>query len=125
VLQNEGLLVSDVVVLIDREQGGEAHLAANGLKLHAAFKLSFLLDVLVKHGCVGTEVAAKVRQFISDNQTKLPEAGAQPAAPAKPARMTYEQRATLAQNAMAKQCFEIMVGSSTGRNMHCHDACLV
>lgn len=104
--------MSDVVVLIDREQGGEAHLAANGLKLHAAFKLSFLLDVLVKHGCVCIEVAAKVRQFIADNQTKLPAAGAQPAAPAKPARMTYEQRATWAQNAMAKQCFEIMVGGN-------------
>jgi orotate phosphoribosyltransferase len=51
-LQNEGLVVKDVVVLIDREQGGEAHLAKNRLNLHAAFKLSQLLSVLVKHGKV-------------------------------------------------------------------------
>jgi len=49
VVQVEGLKVTDVVVLIDREQGGEAHLQKNGLALHAAFKLSQLLDVLVKH----------------------------------------------------------------------------
>jgi uridine monophosphate synthetase len=51
-LQVEGLKVTDVVVLIDREQGGEAHLQKNGLALHAAFKLSQLLDVLVKHSKV-------------------------------------------------------------------------
>lgn len=51
-LQAEKLKVTDVVVLIDREQGGEAHLKKNGLGLHAAFKLSQLLDVLVKHSKV-------------------------------------------------------------------------
>jgi orotate phosphoribosyltransferase len=37
--QKEGLKVSDVVVLIDREQGGRARLASQGLELHAAFTL--------------------------------------------------------------------------------------
>ena len=37
--QKEGLKVSDVVVLIDREQGGRARLASQGLQLHAAFTL--------------------------------------------------------------------------------------
>ncbi|EFJ50525.1 hypothetical protein VOLCADRAFT_80294 [Volvox carteri f. nagariensis] len=79
-LKAEGLLVSDVVVLIDREQGGEAHLAKHGLKLHAAFKLSAMLDVLTKHQLVTEELADKVRTFIAENQTTLPSAGA--AAPA-------------------------------------------
>ena len=82
--------MTDVVVLIDREQGGEAHLAANGMKLHAAFKLSALLDVLTKHQLVTEEVADKVRAFIAENQTKLPAAGAAAAAvaaaPSKPKR---------------------------------------
>lgn len=49
-------------MLIDREQGGEAHLAKNGLALHAAFKLSAMLDVLTRNKLVTEEVAAKVRQ---------------------------------------------------------------
>jgi uridine monophosphate synthetase len=86
-LQKEGLKVTDVVVLIDREQGGEAHLAANGMKLHAAFKLSAMLDVLTKHQLVSEEVAGKVRTFIAENQTKLPAAAAAvSAAPSKPKR---------------------------------------
>lgn len=32
-------MVSDVVVLIDREQGGRARLTSQGLQLHAAFTL--------------------------------------------------------------------------------------
>ena len=60
-LQAEGLVVSDVVVLIDREQGGEAHLARHNLKLHAAFKLSAMLEVLQRHKLVTDETADKVR----------------------------------------------------------------
>jgi hypothetical protein len=40
-------------------QGGEAHLKKNGLNLHAAFKLSQLLDVLVKHGKVRARACAQ------------------------------------------------------------------
>lgn len=37
--------MSDVVVLIDRQQGGQSRLAADNLKLHAAFTLSYILEV--------------------------------------------------------------------------------
>lgn len=80
VLQKEQLEVTDVVVLIDREQGGAAHLAKNGLTLHAAFKLSSMLDVLQQHKLVDEDVAGKVRAFIAENQTQLPTPAAAPAA---------------------------------------------
>ena len=59
-----------------------------GLKLHAAFKLSFILAVLQKHGLVTPAVAESVAAFIASNQTfggsSAPPATA-PAAAAKPA----------------------------------------
>ncbi len=45
-VQVEGLKVTDVVVLIDREQGGAARMASNGLRLHSAFTLSFIIKTL-------------------------------------------------------------------------------
>ena len=39
-LEAEGLHVTDVVVLIDREQGGAGRMASNGLRLHSAFTVS-------------------------------------------------------------------------------------
>jgi uridine monophosphate synthetase len=44
VLEANGLLVRDVAVLVDREQGGAQELAAAGYHLHAAVTLTQLLD---------------------------------------------------------------------------------
>ncbi|KAL6756024.1 monophosphate synthase [Haematococcus lacustris] len=115
-LQEVGLVVKDVVVLIDREQGGESHLAANGLALHAAFKLSQLLTVLVKHGKVSEETSGKVRAFIAANQTKAPEVASAAAPPplvpapppTAPKRQTYGSRAALAACPLARTCLELM-----------------
>jgi len=46
-LTDAGLIVKDLLVLIDREQGGAAELAARGITLHAVFTLTQLLDGLV------------------------------------------------------------------------------
>jgi len=113
-LEEVGLKVSDVVVLINREQGGQAHLASKGLRLHAAFTLSGILDALVTAGKVSADVQAKVQAFIAENQTKAPPTNGTPAEPpvkrkAVPARaQTYGERAAAAPNAMAKQLLGIM-----------------
>jgi uridine monophosphate synthetase len=45
-----GLKVEDVIVLIDREQGGREELEAAGYRLHAVLRLSEMLDMLVEAG---------------------------------------------------------------------------
>ena len=52
-LQDVELKVSDVVVLIDRQQGGESRLVADNLKLHSAFTLSYILEVSPHSTCDG------------------------------------------------------------------------
>lgn len=49
-LEAAGLVVRDVVVLIDREQGGGKDLAEAGYQLHAVLRLSEMLDLLVEAG---------------------------------------------------------------------------
>ena len=119
-LTEVGLKVSEVVVLIDREQGGSAHLAARGLKLYSALTLSHVVATLVKHGKLSADVAESVRKFIAENQTTAPPTAqaASPAAtpsslsppppPPLAKKRTYGQRAATAGNAMAKRLFELM-----------------
>lgn len=46
-LRSVGVKVKDVVVLIDREQGGEGEMAKNNLILHSAFTMQQMLDYLL------------------------------------------------------------------------------
>ncbi len=59
-LQDAGLRVEDVVVLVDREQGGQAELAWKGIALHAVLTLSQILDCLVRRGRIDEAVRDRV-----------------------------------------------------------------
>ena len=46
-LRNEGGVVEDALVLVDREEGGREHLLKSGLKLHAVTRISELAQRLL------------------------------------------------------------------------------
>ncbi len=64
-----GLVVEHALVLIDREQGGPEHLADHGIAVHSVFKLSAMLDSLVRQGLISAERAESVRAFIREQRT--------------------------------------------------------
>jgi uridine monophosphate synthetase len=59
-----GLLVSDVVVLIDRQSGAAEALAQAGYRLHSVFTLEQLLSHWERNHRVPSEQIAAVRQFL-------------------------------------------------------------
>jgi uridine monophosphate synthetase len=63
-LTDAGLSVSDVVVVVDREQGGAAELAKAGLALHSILTLSQILDSLVSHGRITDALRGEVRRAL-------------------------------------------------------------
>ncbi|MGD2041752.1 MAG: orotidine-5'-phosphate decarboxylase [Anaerolineae bacterium] len=63
-LEAAGLRVQDVVVLIDREQGGREDLAGAGYRLHAVLRLSEMLDILAAAGRIGLDQRDQVRAFL-------------------------------------------------------------
>ncbi|WIG60915.1 MAG: hypothetical protein OJF49_003663 [Ktedonobacterales bacterium] len=63
VLETNGLRVRDIVVLVDREQGGPAQLASAGYTLHAAVRLSQLLDYWRASGGIDDETYTRVRAY--------------------------------------------------------------
>jgi len=63
-LTEAGLIVRDVVVLIDRESGAKEALAAEGYQMHALFTLSQLLDHWETTERLPAEQIASVRAFL-------------------------------------------------------------
>jgi len=64
-LEAAGLVVSDVAVLIDRQQGGPQNLAAAGYRLHAALTLAQIVATLENAGRITSAQAAAVRAYLA------------------------------------------------------------
>jgi uridine monophosphate synthetase len=63
-LEAAGLKVRDVVVLIDREQGGREELEAAGYRLHAILRLSEMLNVLAAAGRIDAKQRDRIAAFL-------------------------------------------------------------
>lgn len=64
-LEAAGLVVRDAVVLLDREQGGPAALAARDVRLHAVFQMTEVLDVLRDAGRISGEEHQVIATYLA------------------------------------------------------------
>lgn len=62
-LRNNGLLVTDCVVLVDREQGGEQQLVKYGVQLYSLYTMTELLNIYVENNCITREMQQKVAGY--------------------------------------------------------------
>lgn len=67
-LTQAGLQVTDVVVVLDREQGGAAELAKKNLKLHSLMTLDDLLTALETSNSVDAATIKKIRAYLADTK---------------------------------------------------------
>lgn len=117
-LKNEGMDVSDVVVLLDREQGARANLKAQGLNLHSVFSMSVVLDLLVSEGRVDGSVRDEMVKFLQDNQVSVRRPSDDVSQPKKNenggvAGLTYAARAEKAACPAGKRLLELMDSKKT------------
>jgi uridine monophosphate synthetase len=63
-LTSAGLLVKDVVVLVDRQSGAKESLAEAGYDLHAVLTITRLLDYWDKMGLIDKDKIKEVRNFL-------------------------------------------------------------
>lgn len=69
VLEENDLIVRDVLVLVDREQGGKKQLEERGYKLHSIFRLSELLFLYLKTGRgIDKEKYDEVMNYLKTNR---------------------------------------------------------
>ncbi len=75
-LKEEGLLVKDFVVLVDREQGGAKELADKGYALHSVLKMSELLEALEKNKKISQEQFESIKEYFSNPEEWSKKRGA-------------------------------------------------
>lgn len=67
-LSDAGLVVRDVCVLIDREQGGKEVLEKKGFSLHAVFTLTQLINILKNNKKITEEEAKKTLTYLEEEK---------------------------------------------------------
>lgn len=65
ILQSESMEVTDVVVLVDREQGGRKKLAKKGCNLHSVFTITELLDFFVDADRMEPRIRDAIRAYLN------------------------------------------------------------
>jgi uridine monophosphate synthetase len=70
-LTNAGLIIKDIVVLFDREQGGKEFLEEKGFRLYPVLTLKEWLDLLVKKKKISKEKYEEVISFINNTKIKI------------------------------------------------------
>ncbi|XP_067005201.1 uridine 5'-monophosphate synthase [Anabrus simplex] len=70
-LCNEGLDVTETIVVVDREQGGLHNLAKYGVKMRSLCTLSKIMDVLCEAGRVDSSTVQRVKDYLASSQVNL------------------------------------------------------
>ena len=65
-LREAGLAVRDVVVLVDREQGGGEKMAEIGIQPHAVLTISEILDTLKNLALIDTATYEEVKACLAE-----------------------------------------------------------
>lgn len=103
-LATAGLVVTDAVVFLDREQGGCENLRKWNIKLHSIFRITAILDILVAKNQLTPEAAKDVVTFVQSVKAPLVPS----LTPPSPIKETYGQRSQLAQCVLSKRLLGIM-----------------
>lgn len=102
-IKNEGIRVSDIVVVLDREQGGTQVLESKGFRVHTLFTITEVCEILYDEHLIDESEIARIKDFLAGKQIKFEKK--------KP--VTYEEKLQNAQHSVAKRLLEIAVGKKT------------
>ena len=67
--EKAGLIVHDVIVFIDRKQGGVEHLMERGYKVHAIYTIDQVLEILHNANFIDQSCMSSTREWLANHQT--------------------------------------------------------
>ena len=66
-LENEGVHVQDVFVLVDRKQGGRKNLESKGRRLHAVLTTLEIVETLSEEGLIDEATTTRILEYVKAN----------------------------------------------------------
>jgi uridine monophosphate synthetase len=98
-VEQEDLKVSDIVVVLDREQGGKQLLENKGFRVHTLFNISEVCTILQENGELSDEEVKRIQDFLLGNHIQFEEK----------TRSSYEQKLQSSQHSVSKKLLELAI----------------
>lgn len=105
-----GIVVTDSVVVIDRQQGGNSNISNKGVKVHSLFKISEFLAYLKEAGRIDDQHIEKIMLYITSNQAPQNDAKSEQL---DRTNMTFESRLEHTKSPIARDLLSIMIAKQT------------
>ncbi len=96
-IENEGISVSDIVVVLDREQGGKELLESKGFRVHTLFTITEVCRMLKEEGHLTDDEVTRINDFLAGNVVKFEEKK----------RPSYEQKLETHDHSVAQKLLQI------------------
>lgn len=95
-IEQEDIKVADIVVVLDREQGGKQLLESRGYRVHTLFNISEVCSILQENGDLCDDEVQRINDFLKGNHIQFEEK----------TRLSYQQKFELAQHFVSKKLLE-------------------
>ncbi|WP_375180945.1 orotidine-5'-phosphate decarboxylase [Chryseobacterium sp.] len=95
-VEQEDIKVADIVVVLDREQGGKELLESRGYRVHTLFNISEVCTILRENGELTDDEVKRIQDFLQGNYIQFEEK----------VRPSYEQKLEAAQHSVSKKLLE-------------------
>ena len=96
-VENEGLSVSDIVVVLDREQGGKQILEKKGYRVHTLFTITEVCKILKDEGHLDEGEVSRINDFLAGNAVKFEQKK----------RLSYEEKLKICDHSVAQKLLNI------------------
>ena len=97
-VEREGLIVSDIVVVLDREQGGIERLKKQGYRVKTLFTINEVVTTLFKYNKLDEGQVSGIRQFLSMDVSEP-----------KIKRLTYEEKLKINTHQVAQKLLQFAI----------------
>ena len=102
-IENEGISVADIVVVLDREQGGKEILEKKGYRVHTLFTISEVCTMLKEEGHLTDDEVNRINDFLAGNVIQFKQEK----------RISYEEKLHICDHSVAQKLLEIAIGKKS------------